>query len=214
MHVWSNVSLSALVSVVNLLRVRSPSVAAWLTCPRWSRHRTSLRCLLWCQTNNTTGEGRPEEPRKTNKTQNNTLKGEVKGTWKRVDTLWQTSHFENVDIVVLNLSILLQCFDSITLDVVAVVGKFCFWSRNQDYVWNLPSIIFNYTKSGISKKQTADTCLQVWRIIAPHGYFLGTLCGVYAIMSLQCVCPCLWCLLGHVEWPPLPLRGPGSWAKG
>lgn len=133
-HVWSNVSLSALASVVNLRRVLSPSAAAWLTCPRWSRHRTSLRCLLWCQTNNTTGERRTwrnhaNEPCKERSKENGSGANLVTNValWKVEIVVWIFDNCYNVLIQFIWLLLQLQ-------------EKLYFWPRGPVYVLNISTI--------------------------------------------------------------------------
>lgn len=205
-HVWSNVSLSALASVVNLRRVLSPSAAAWLTCPRWSRHRTSLRCLLWCQTNNTTGERRTwrnhaNEPWKERSKENGNGANLVTNValWKVEIVVWIFDNCYNVLIQFIWLLLQLQ-------------EKLYFWPRGPVYVLNIPSDIFNYienlkiasSKRHISVSLSMEDYCPVWAL-SWH-----TLQSVRHHVTPQCVRPCLPSLLGHVECTPTP---PSPWTR-
>ena len=183
-----------------LLRARSPSAAAWLTCPRWSRRRTSWRSPSWCRRNNATREKKLKEPTQLNPARRGRRTLEMlQASWrkqhsggKKAFTKWFYGH-SGLDLDLFLINVLIQ---------------FAWLSRE----WGLRSTFRCFQTQEICTTATSwsveDYC-PVWAL-SWHA-----LCRVCAIMSLSiaCLCPCL--PISPRSWWMLPhLHGPGSWAKG
>ena len=106
-----------------LLRARSPSAAAWLTCPRWSRRRTSWRSPSWCRRNNATREKKLKEPTQLNPARRGRRTLEMlQASWRKQHSGGKKSFYKMVlwTLWFRFRSFFNQCFDSVRLIVARV----------------------------------------------------------------------------------------------